>query len=145
MERRNSKKKDSKNKKAKNKKIIKKTKNNKLKSKTNEKPVRTKNPFITGYLLWRLSTEKMYGYQIKMESSEYFTSNMLPVSIYSLLSGLEKRGLISSIKKEVNGRIRKIYFTTKKGKRIIKEMKMEKIKGRIKEFVRFIASCGDKK
>jgi DNA-binding PadR family transcriptional regulator len=69
-------------------------------------------------VLGLLMEKPSYGYEIeqRVESRGYRNwTNIEQSSIYNSLRRLERNGLVSSEKKEVEGRLRRIYHPTEKG------------------------------
>ena len=70
-----------------------------------------------------ISKRDMYGYQIiktiEMESEEVFTLN--EGTLYPILHAMEKEHQVESYWQEVDGRKRKYYHITKKGKKLLQE------------------------
>ena len=75
---------------------------------------------LQNIILKLLSSEvKMYGYQLTKRAKE-LTKGELEMSegaLYPLLHKLEGEGIIYSELQNINGRDRKYYFLTEKGKR----------------------------
>lgn len=67
--------------------------------------------------------ESMYGYEICCQVNEKTKNNiqLKEGAIYPALHKLEKKGLITSEKKEVNGRVRKYYAIVKSKQKIAEE------------------------
>ncbi len=63
------------------------------------------------YGLWLIEELKRHGYEIS------------PGTLYPIFHALEEGKLIRSVEKNVNGKIRKYYHTTAKGKATLKEAK----------------------
>lgn len=78
-------------------------------------------------ILSLLVRRKMYGYEISKEvrkiSGEYF--KVPEGALYTALHSLEKDGFIEGRWEERDGRERKYYFITKKGKGLLKKAKRE--------------------
>ena len=75
---------------------------------------------LQNIILKLLSKEvKMYGYQITQRAKELTEGDleMTEGALYPLLHKLENDGLIASELQEVNGRSRKYYLLTEKGKK----------------------------
>ena len=70
--------------------------------------------------------ESMYGYEICCEVAERTKNNiqLKEGAIYPALHKLEKKGLIHSEKKEVNGRTRK-YYSINKSKQEVAESQIK--------------------
>jgi PadR family transcriptional regulator PadR len=96
------------------------------------KIVAKKNSLYKGTLqniiLKLLSSEvKMYGYQLTQRAKELTKGEleMTEGALYPLLHKLENEGLIFAELQNVNGRDRKYYFLTNKGKRQQSEHEVE--------------------
>lgn len=75
---------------------------------------------LQNIILKLLSSEvKMYGYQLTKRAKELTQGEleMTEGALYPLLHKLENEGIIYSELQNVNGRDRKYYFLTEKGKR----------------------------
>lgn len=75
---------------------------------------------LQNIILKLLSKEvKMYGYQITQRAKELTEGEleMTEGALYPLLHKLEADGIITSEVQEINGRSRKYYLLTEKGKR----------------------------
>ena len=74
-------------------------------------------------VLSAISTEDMYGYditkKIRMISEDVF--NLNEGTLYPILHALEKEKQVESYWREVDGRKRKYYHITKKGKKLLEE------------------------
>lgn len=74
-------------------------------------------------ILSTLSEGELYGYQI-VKAIRKHSNDMLEIgegSMYPALHSLEKDKYVASVWKEVNGRDRKYYTLTPKGRRSLKE------------------------
>ncbi|SEG00326.1 Transcriptional regulator PadR-like family protein [Halpernia humi] len=83
---------------------------------------------LQNIILKLLSTEvKMYGYQLMQRAKELTKGEleMTEGALYPLLHKLENEGLIYAELQNVNGRDRKYYFLTNKGKRQQSEQEVE--------------------
>ena len=75
---------------------------------------------LQNIILKLLASEvKMYGYQLTQRAKELTKGEleMTEGALYPLLHKLENEGVISSEMQQVNGRDRKYYFLTEKGKK----------------------------
>jgi len=66
----------------------------------------------------------LYGYQI-IKNLETETKNLLVVeegTIYPLLRKMEKDGVLTSQKREIDGRVRKYYQLTEEGRKLLNHM-----------------------
>lgn len=83
---------------------------------------------LQNIILKLLSTEvKMYGYQLTQRAKELTKGEleMTEGALYPLLHKLENEGLIYAELQNINGRDRKYYFLTNKGKRQQSEQEVE--------------------
>lgn len=87
--------------------------------------------------------EPMHGYQLidEMETREYVQSGRFETgSIYTILSRMEKRGLLTSEQKTAeSGRSRRVYSITDKGDKVLEEglkaiIRRKKITDRLIEY-----------
>lgn len=92
--------------------------------------------FVRIHILYHASKKPVYGLWLIEELSRH-GYRLSPGTLYPILSRLEEDGLLISSKKIVDGKIRKYYEITVKGRRIlrntkskIKELFEEVIKGR---------------
>lgn len=83
----------------------------------------------TTTLILKLLEEKdMYGYQmieiLAQKSDDTF--NLKAGTLYPILHNLENNGIVESYKEEaINGRTRKYYHLTSKGKKLLREKHQE--------------------
>lgn len=74
-----------------------------------------------------LSEKSYYGYELiktlKLKSNNVF--DMKEGTLYPILHKLENDDLITSMEKEVSGRIRKVYTITEKGLKVLEKEKRE--------------------
>ena len=82
------------------------------------------NPVVKGSLstiILKLLEEKgrMYGYEMTKAVKEITVSkmNITEAALYPALHKLVDEGMLSTVSEKVEGRIRKYYFLTKKGKK----------------------------
>ena len=79
-------------------------------------------------LLKLLEEEDMYGYQMIVELARRsdHTFEMKEGTLYPVLHGLERQGLVEAYQQEApTGRMRKYYHLTKKGERLLGKKKEE--------------------
>jgi PadR family transcriptional regulator, regulatory protein PadR len=78
-------------------------------------------------ILKLLDNKEMYGYELVREirSSTNDTLSFGEGCVYPILHSLEKSGMLTNTSREVNGRTRLYYKTTKKGKRKLEIMSGE--------------------
>ncbi len=78
----------------------------------------------TTMLLLKLLSEKdMYGYEM-IETLGSRSENVFSLkagTLYPLLHGMEDKGLLTCYEQEVQGKLRKYYSITKKGRKELKE------------------------
>jgi len=82
--------------------------------------------FMKVHILYHTSKDPVYGVWI-MKELERHGYTVSPGTIYPTLNSMEKEGLLSSYKIVVNGKMRKYYKITEKGKNMLEEAR-EKIK-----------------
>jgi len=75
------------------------------------------------YILSILTKKDAYGYDLRREIDSIFWFKPGNVSSYAVLYKLEKSGFVRTYPKEVNGRVRKYYQITEKGRSELKEGK----------------------
>jgi len=85
--------------------------------------------FIKIHILYHASREPIFGIEIAEELARHGYS-LSPGTLYPTLHRLEKEGYLVSSSKVVNGRVRKYYRATDKGKQV-----MEQSKRKIRELV----------
>ena len=74
-------------------------------------------------VLSAISTEDMYGYDItrKIRTISEDVFNLNEGTLYPILHAMEKEKQVESYWREVDGRKRKYYHITKKGKKLLEE------------------------
>jgi DNA-binding PadR family transcriptional regulator len=82
--------------------------------------------FMKVHILYHTSKDPVYGVWI-MKELERHGYTVSPGTIYPTLNFMEKEGLLSSYKIVVNGKMRRYYKITEKGKNMLEEAR-EKIK-----------------
>ena len=70
-------------------------------------------------VLAAIKTEESYGYKIISDVSPYI--EISESTLYPILKRLETTGMVTTRSKEHNGRLRKYYMITERGKRRINE------------------------
>jgi PadR family transcriptional regulator, regulatory protein PadR len=85
--------------------------------------------FIKIHILHHASQEPIYGLWLIEELGEHGYT-ISPGTLYPILHSLEREELLKSEDKIVDGKIRKYYVTTPKGKKALKA-----VKGKIQELV----------
>jgi DNA-binding PadR family transcriptional regulator len=78
--------------------------------------------FIKLYALSRATRADAYGLKIMEEMNELGFS-ISPGTLYPALHALEREGDVVAIKRVVNGKVRKCYRLTPRGRRELKEVK----------------------
>jgi DNA-binding PadR family transcriptional regulator len=66
-----------------------------------------------------INMEPMWGYKIKRQVELKFGVKLRHGALYPLLNTLEQKGFLTSQKQQQDGRTRKVYTITKKGKEYI--------------------------
>lgn len=69
------------------------------------------------YILALLKEKDMYGYELREAIKERFSFMPGNVTAYRVLYALKRRGMVSTMEKEVDGRLRKYYKITESGKK----------------------------
>jgi PadR family transcriptional regulator, regulatory protein PadR len=87
--------------------------------------------FIRVHILYHASKEPVYGLWLIEELSQH-GYKLSPGTLYPILHKLDREGGLKSFSKLVDGKIRKYYQITSKGKKNMAEAK-EKVKGLIEE------------
>lgn len=70
-------------------------------------------------LLRLVETEPMWGYKIKKTVESNLGIKLRHGALYPMLNYLEKKGFFTSQKQPQNGRARKVYSITEKGKQYL--------------------------
>jgi PadR family transcriptional regulator, regulatory protein PadR len=89
--------------------------------------------FIRIHILYHAFKKEIYGVQIIKELGVH-GYRVSPGTIYPILHSLENEGFLKSRKENVNGKIRKYYLITSKGKKILQESRT-KINELVKDFM----------
>jgi len=89
--------------------------------------------FIKIHILYHASKEPIFGVQIAEELARHGYS-ISPGTLYPILHRLEKEGYLERSSKVVNGRVRKYYQATAKGKLVLGQSK-KKIKELVDEVI----------
>lgn len=74
------------------------------------------------HILHHASKEPVFGFWFIEELGRH-GYKLSPGTLYPLLHEMEKRGYLSSKKKEVGGRIRRVYRATKTGRTVLRAAK----------------------
>ena len=85
--------------------------------------------FIKIHILYHASKEPIYGVEIAEELARH-GYRVSPGTLYPTLHRLEKEGYLENFSKVVDGRVRKYYQATARGKLVL-----EQSKGKIRELV----------
>jgi PadR family transcriptional regulator, regulatory protein PadR len=72
--------------------------------------------FLDIQLLRLVATEPMWGYKLKKTVETSFGVKLRHGALYPMLNYLEKEGFLTCQKQQQNGRARKVYTVTAKGK-----------------------------
>jgi PadR family transcriptional regulator, regulatory protein PadR len=105
-----------------------------------EKIHEIKAKFLSVFLLWRLLRGPVYAYSLRDEIGKIAIHTYQPSTLYAVLSGLEKSGLVEGRSEEVNGRVRRMYSITAKGREVLDARKRENIRGPFREFMKYMLS-----
>jgi len=103
-----------------------------------EKPSK-KGKFLGLFLLWRLTKENLYGYMLIDELNDIGIAAVKQSTVYALLVKMEEIGFVRSEQKFVDNRPRRIYSITLEGRRFFEDVKRNRIKGQLKEFIKDLA------
>jgi len=98
-----------------------------------------KGKFLGLFLLWRLTKEDLYCYMLIDELNDIGIAAVKQSTIYALLAKMEDIGFVKSEQKFVDNRPRRIYSITSRGRRFFEEVKRNRIKGPLKEFIKDLA------
>ena len=79
--------------------------------------------FIRIHILYHASKSPVYG-QWMMDELRSHGYSISPGTMYPILHDLESSKFIRSIKKNVNGKIRRYYSITKKGYKVLEEARL---------------------
>ena len=80
--------------------------------------------FIKIHLLYHADKEPIFGVEMTRELARHGYS-ISPGTLYPTLHLLEEDGYLKSSSKVVNGRVRRYYWTTTKGKRVLKKARQK--------------------
>lgn len=80
--------------------------------------------FISIHILHHAAKEPIYGLWM-MEELESHGYAISPGTLYPILKGMEKDGLLSSVEENVEGKIRKYYRLTPQGEVVLKEARVK--------------------
>ena len=90
--------------------------------------------FVKLYTLWRASKEDVYGVQILNEMAE-LGFKLSPGTLYPTLAALLQERDVKIYQKVVNGKVRKFYRLTPKGRR-----ELDEVRERLKVLMRRVFS-----
>ncbi len=76
--------------------------------------------FIRIHILYHASQEEVFGLELMAELSRH-GYHAGPGTLYPILHGLESKQFLTSHKKLVNGKLRRYYLITLKGKKALEE------------------------
>ena len=82
-----------------------------------------KKGLLEACVLRTLLENPSYGYKIISDTAEYI--DISESTLYPILKRLEEAGYLETYKEEHSGRLRKYYKITTKGKKKMKEFKVE--------------------
>lgn len=85
--------------------------------------------FVRVHILHHAAKEPIFGMEMIAELSRHGYT-LSPGTLYPILHGLEKSGLLNSSGRVVDGKTRKYYKATAKGRRVLAE-----VRGKIRELV----------
>ncbi|NYB51245.1 MAG: helix-turn-helix transcriptional regulator [Methanobacteriaceae archaeon] len=80
--------------------------------------------FIRIHILYHASKEEIYGVQMIKELKNH-GYKVSPGTMYPILHSLESEGFLKCRKENVNGKIRKYYQITSKGRKILQESRVK--------------------
>jgi len=89
--------------------------------------------FIKIHILYHASKEPIFGVEIAEELARH-GYRVSPGTLYPTLHRLEKEGYLESFSKVVDGRVRKYYQATARGKLVLEQSK-EKIRELVAEVI----------
>ena len=89
--------------------------------------------FIKIHILYHASKEPIFGVEIAEELARH-GYRVSPGTLYPTLHRLEKEGYLESFSKVVDGRVRKYYQATARGKLVLEQSK-EKIRDLVTEVI----------
>ena len=89
--------------------------------------------FIKIHILYHASKEPIFGVEIAEELARH-GYRVSPGTLYPTLHRLEKEGYLESFSKVVDGRVRKYYQATARGKLVLEQSK-EKIRELVTEVI----------
>ena len=90
--------------------------------------------FVKLYTLWRASKEDVYGVQI-LNEMEKLGFKLSPCTLYPTLAALLAERDVKVYQKVVNGKVRKFYRLTPKGRR-----ELDEVRKRLKVLMRQVFS-----
>lgn len=96
--------------------------------------------FMRVHILYHASNEPIYGVWM-MRELEKHGYEVSPGTLYPLLHLMEKEGLLKSRKGVYEGRVRKYYRITSKGKEVLEKIR-EKVGELAQEILREDKNCG---
>lgn len=113
---------------------------------SDQKESRERFPETDVAVLGLLAEKPSYGYELERRVDSRNMRNwtrMEQSSIYNSLKRLERKGLVSSERKEADGRLRRIYYPTESGYRALKEQVYTYISVPQKELTGFDLGVGN--
>ena len=82
-----------------------------------------KKGLLDGCVLAAIRSEESYGYKIISDISPYI--EISESTLYPILKRLESMSMVTTYTEEYNGRLRKYYMITKRGKERLKEFEKD--------------------
>lgn len=76
--------------------------------------------FISIHILHHAAKERIYGMWM-IDELKHHGYNISAGTLYPILNGMERDGLLASSEENVEGKIRKYYHITAHGERVLKE------------------------
>ncbi|MFA6328524.1 MAG: PadR family transcriptional regulator [Candidatus Micrarchaeia archaeon] len=99
-------------------------------------------PIVTLFFIWRLLDAPGHAYSLMKDIRDVGFVQCKPSTVYALLSGMEKAGLVKSKMSLEGKRPCRLYSTTAKGKAVLQRVKRAHLKGIWREFVAYLLSSG---
>ena len=92
------------------------------------------------FLLWRLAKKPAHGYVVMSDLKEFKLASFQQSTVYAVLAELERKGQIRSRIMSDGARIRKVFYTTPKGKAVFEKTRKTRITGIIRDFLRALSA-----
>lgn len=87
------------------------------------------------FMLWFIGKGHIHGYEMIKTLKANGMKGVTPAKVYTLLSLMKSRGLVSLEKVPQGKRIRKVYTVTAKGREFLKRGKKSIFSGIFREFI----------